>query len=298
MEEPPTGDDDLLVPTDVRVLILAFEFNDLDLGVEIQNVRTCFERLGYRVTNYMIPMVESSDFLQERLETFFNPQDGHEHDGHEVEAPRILHIIHYMGHAESIPTTRGPALKLVSHNIPDKPALLCETILNVWNNTHVDEVAGIFDILRERRNPFQPVATIPWKQIRDMAMRTCIDTLFILDCSDAGVAAVTPEEDEEDEEDEETPRNESRKELIGAGGWGLDTRDRMSQALCRALENELPAVGDDLSTHTLIRRMNNILYDWYAGDGTVRQAVHYLLKRTGRPKMVIPHLGHGDDVAD
>jgi len=150
MEEPPTGDDDLLVPTDVRVLILAFEFNDLDLGGEIQNVRTCFERLGYRVDDYMIPMVESSDVLQERLETFLNPQDGHEHDGHEAETPRILHIIHYMGHAGSIPTTRGPALELVSHNIPDNVALLWETILSVWNNAHVDGVAGIFNILRER----------------------------------------------------------------------------------------------------------------------------------------------------
>jgi len=140
-----------------------------------------------------------------------------------------------------------------------------------------------------------------------MAMRTDVDTLFILDCCDAGVAAVTPEEDqddeddeddEEDEEDEENPENQSRKELIGAGGWGLDTRDRMSQALCRALGDELQNFGDDLSTHTLIRKMNIILYEWYAGDGTVRQAVHYLLKRTGRPKMVIPHLGHGGDVAD
>ena len=145
------NDDDLEIPTEVKVLILTFAFNDLKLDDEITQTRTSFERLGYTVTDYRIPMVETHQVLGE-LETFLtddaNPQDGqelkaqeHEAEEHEaqereaqeVERRRTLHIFYYLGHAGAITTNQGPELELaryVFHSKDDtlslrSPNLVC-----------------------------------------------------------------------------------------------------------------------------------------------------------------------------
>jgi hypothetical protein len=113
------------------------------------------------------------------------------------------------------------------------------------------------------------------------------DVLVILDCCDAGLAAACSQE-----RYDQGPPATTRKELIGACGWGVDAGYHMSPALSKVIEEGFPRAESSMSTPTLIRRMNNLLAkklkDGKTGQPT--QGVHYLLQRNSEDKMILPNL--------
>jgi hypothetical protein len=113
------------------------------------------------------------------------------------------------------------------------------------------------------------------------------DTLVILDCCEAGLAAAeviriegAQQEQGGGDDKPENSRGDNpapRKELIGACGWGNFTRSKMSPAMCNILKEELQP-GSSISTFTLVNFMNSDLVEKYKGDRNVSQAVHYMLR--------------------
>lgn len=123
-------------------------------------------------------------------------------------------------------------------------------------------------------------------------MHAKCDTLIILDCCDAGLAAVSaPQQGRWGSGGSifsQEPVGRYRKELIGACSWGTTTQDRMSIAMCEALSSLKG--GGTLSVATLVRYMNNeLLRVWVDSDMEehVPQAVHYLLARTMRNRIIL-----------
>jgi len=151
-------------------------------------------------------------------------------------------------------------------------------------------------------NRFQSVARVPWEDIRVEIMAAKCHTLVILDCCNAGLAAINTQEDdgldeadnseEDDAQDADDGKEQDydhqyRKELIGACAWGKSTRSRMSPAMCKVLKEGLPCADASMSTFTLARRMNNYLINWFDGSGSVPQAVHYVLRKTSATKLAL-----------
>jgi hypothetical protein len=151
-------------------------------------------------------------------------------------------------------------------------------------------------------------------------MRAPGDTLIILDCCEAGLAAaeaIHTEEALENAGDENNTEDSAsnqevlqleqkveeemqktvgqnanskvapdhnllpRKELIGACGWGNETMNHMSPAMCKTL-SALQS-RSSISTFTLVNSMNSRLVSNYKGNRYVPQAVHYVLRDTRRP---------------
>jgi hypothetical protein len=137
---------------------------------------------------------------------------------------------------------------------------------------------------------FQPIARIAWRDISGIIIDAHCDTLVILDCCNAGLAAV------EDLSGFGTDDlwHEYRKELVGACGWGLKTQNWMSPAMSEAMR-DIP--NGAMSMSTIVRRMNNILAQRYlrsrsGGDDEdyedhVPQAVHFVLRRTERDRIIL-----------
>jgi hypothetical protein len=71
----------------VKVLLLTFMFNDLNLAKETNDVRKTFDSLGYEVVPYEIEMENSKEKLCSKLEEFLNDENG-----------SGLRIIYYHGH--------------------------------------------------------------------------------------------------------------------------------------------------------------------------------------------------------
>ena len=118
------------------------------------------------------------------------------------------------------------------------------------------------------------------------------DTLIILDCCEAGLAAagaIHTEEAFENAGDENNTDDSAshqevllpRKELIGACGWGNETMNHMSPAMCKTL-SALKG-RSSISTFTLVNSMNSRLVSDYKKERYVPQAVHYVLRDTRRP---------------
>jgi hypothetical protein len=76
---------EIFKPTKVKVLLVTFRFNDLDLEDETEDLRRCFESLGYDVDEHNI---RSLPGLKEKLENFL----------YEPPPSTSLHIIYYHGH--------------------------------------------------------------------------------------------------------------------------------------------------------------------------------------------------------
>lgn len=136
---------------------------------------------------------------------------------------------------------------------------------------------------------FQPVAEIRWKEISNQIMQAKFDTLMILDCCNAGLAAASSQVGEALNDPEQSPETVTnyRKELIGASSWGTDTKDRMSPALWNSLYNAIREGFLSISTPSLVRRMNNWLVTEIYGMYSPAQAVHYILKRNDSDKMIL-----------
>ncbi|EUC32005.1 hypothetical protein COCCADRAFT_6178 [Bipolaris zeicola 26-R-13] len=288
----------------VEVLLLTFKYTDLDLRRETGDVWAAFVSLDYTVTVYEIQMTESLEKLQVALDKFLKKGNN-----------ETLLIIYYHGHGGLAERNR---FALHSHNYPESTHELWSTMLNLFKNNMIpNDVNGY---LRDRNDPYQPIAQICWTDISgDIMMAEC-DTLVILDCCNAGLAAVTSTEDEDDQDDgsdsedihnedndsadgrdnnadrknnstDDANHLEARKELIGACGWGVGTTNHMSPAMCTVFEDHLRTPGSNMSTFRLVHEMNRILVRKYicppAGKepADIPQAVHYVLRHQQRESM-------------
>ena len=118
------------------------------------------------------------------------------------------------------------------------------------------------------------------------------DTLVILDCCDAGMAAVTSQR-ASGLNDKQQSRTSYRKELIGACGWKTETKNHMSLALRDAIRTGLEEEHSSISTSTLVRLMNNFLVTRLREKPP--QAVHYILQRNSKDKMILPRLPESEE---
>ncbi|KAF2803055.1 uncharacterized protein BDZ99DRAFT_526801 [Mytilinidion resinicola] len=273
----------------VKVMLFTFEFSELSLKNETRNVTRAFESLGYEVLLRQIKMDNALDNVKEQLKEFLNPQND------------TLFIVHYNGHGG---ITENNMLSLVSHNYPDNVEDLWRMIHRNWGK-HGDQ-EGLTTILRNEKDPFQPIAEVHWSDISPTIMDAECDTLVILDCCNAGLAAVSSQnvhaldggKKRNAKLDEYEKENPYRKELIGACGWDIDTRNHMSSALFKVMKVEFPAPRfSTMSTPTLVRRMNYSLVQHIGERRSPPQAVHYILQRNGKDKMTLPRLnGHIVDI--
>lgn len=141
----------------------------------------------------------------------------------------------------------------------------------------------------DRIKRFRPVAEIRWTDISSQIMQAEFDTLMILDCCNAGLAAASSQEEEalNDPGQPTETVTRYRKELIGASSWGTDTDDRMSPALLKSLDDARREGFSSISTPSLVRRMNNCLVREIGGTDSPAQAVHYILQRNNADKMIL-----------
>lgn len=137
-------------------------------------------------------------------------------------------------------------------------------------------------------------------------MRANCDTLVILDCCNAGLAAITDimlnqNLDAEVMRGCPDPSSPYRKELLAACSWSNNTWDRMSPSLCKVLTEAEDLWKDaggqrrHISVSTLVRLMNNELareHRVLCGGrlDEVPQAVHYVLRRSKRRPITLEKL--------
>ncbi|KAF3908512.1 hypothetical protein ABW21_db0205676 [Orbilia brochopaga] len=137
---------------------------------------------------------------------------------------------------------------------------------------------------RKKRTP--KVAVINWRDIEGEIMSVPCDTLIILDCCEAGLAAINLARLELED------ASDFRKEMIGACGWDTSTLNHMSPSLWQSLDDSVHEDFGSISTSSLVRRMNiRILRstDWDEDpDNKPPQAVHYVLQRNVGGKMILP----------
>ncbi|OAL17685.1 hypothetical protein AYO22_11400 [Fonsecaea multimorphosa] len=134
---------------------------------------------------------------------------------------------------------------------------------------------------------------VHWKDLSSLIMDAQFDTLVILDCCDAGLAALSSRKDRKAQEKKyKEPADKEKmnycKELVGACSWANTTENHMSPALCLALEH-YKRPGNSISMATLVRYMNDKLGDEYIKGNPVPQAVHYVLGPTKRRKIFLQH---------
>ncbi|KAF3765779.1 hypothetical protein M406DRAFT_356050 [Cryphonectria parasitica EP155] len=279
----------------VRVLLLTFEFNDLYLDQETQDVQAAFERLNYDVESYNIPMLRSQRCVQKRVASFLQEGD-----------MDTLTIIYYHGHGAFDDGKDWCGFKLISHQVPDqsKTISLRDIIRTLWDGLNVDDPRTRARI-RETYQNYQRIASVRWEDIQDDIIDAECDTLTILDCCGAGLAAVSNLEEvvEQKSKWQRLQRLQfqvedghefhgTRNELIAASTWAESTPG-MASAMIEALEWNLEREGSMASAPTIIRNMNNILAAEYVSDWrrnapyAMPQAVHYILRRTLRPKILL-----------
>ncbi|EGX44795.1 hypothetical protein AOL_s00176g77 [Orbilia oligospora ATCC 24927] len=235
----------------VNVLLLTFDYNDLGLEKESAGVKNAFQRLGYSVTPYQMPMKNTWPKVKRKLNGFLRTRENRYE----------LRIIYYHGHGSTVkyPNTNYPRLLLSSHNTPKK------------DNPEYPPIV--------RRKP-PPIVKLFWHDIAKEIEKAECDTLAILDCCLSGAAATT-----EKEEEEEDVFGDYRREMITATCWDGITSDQMSPAMWTVLNKSLLKKGDSISIATLVRKMNNSLVRIGAS-----QAHHCTLQRNELGKMVLPRL--------
>ncbi|TGJ64006.1 hypothetical protein EYR41_010089 [Orbilia oligospora] len=236
----------------VNVLLLTFDYNDLSLERESAGVKNAFQRLGYSVTSYQMPMKNTWPQVKRKLKDFLRALDENRYE---------LRIIYYHGHGSTVtdPNTNYPRLLLSSHNTPEK------------DNPNYPPMA---------RRKLPPIVRLLWRDIAKEIEEAECDTLAILDCCLSGAAATT-----EEEEEEEDVFGDYRREMITATCWDGITSDQMSPAMWTVLNKSLLKKGDSISIATLVRKMNNSLVRIGAS-----QAHHCTLQRNELGKMVLPRL--------
>ncbi|OAG35450.1 hypothetical protein AYO21_10400 [Fonsecaea monophora] len=277
--EARKGAQEMFWPERVKVLLLTFDFNDLDLHKQTKKIHGDFESLGYEVQDYNINMSDPLSGLKTHLSEFLvKPDPSHP----------TLHIIYYHGHGGIVDTNK---LQLFSHNIP-KESELGKELYNLGrkvskalesNESGMIVPSQLRVVVEDTR--FRPIARVKWEQIQKTIMDAETHTIIILNCREAVLASVTSQENEKSSQ-----KSAYRKELIGACGWGLSTRNDMSEAMCTIFKNLDKKKDDTMSAITLVSRMNHHMVKSFGGAGTVPQAVHYLLERSAVDSIRLPRL--------
>ncbi|KIX92371.1 uncharacterized protein Z520_11979 [Fonsecaea multimorphosa CBS 102226] len=279
-----------------EVLLLTFSFTDLDeiksnntksndwtfksLKDETAGVKKAFEDWKYAVDSFDIPMEDSTKKLKDKLGRFLEKRTDR--------TKETLLVVYYHGHGGEI--GKG-SFGFTSHNYPRNIGTLWETMLDIFETqTDFEKVSGY---LRSKESYFQKEAKVHWKDLSSLIMDAQFDTLVILDCCDAGLAALSSRKDRKAQEKKyKEPADKEKmnycKELVGACSWANTTENHMSPALCLALEH-YKRPGNSISMATLVRYMNDKLGDEYIKGNPVPQAVHYVLGPTKRRKIFLQH---------
>ncbi|KAF3153689.1 hypothetical protein TWF751_004533 [Orbilia oligospora] len=205
----------------VRVLILFFEYNDLNIKPETTQFKATCESLGYEVTVYEIKMKDSWEYLENELKELFP-----------IRAEKTeLRIIYYDGHGG---INDDSSLTLASHT---------------FSKSMQEMVNALPQSVRDQSDALQDIAEVNWRDIVNMVNAMECDTLAILDCCDAGAGATTTSLAEEDEQ-----VIGYRKELIGACGWRAEARYHMTPTLCSVLRKWGIGEAAPQAVHYLLRR--------------------------------------------
>ncbi|KAK3987540.1 hypothetical protein QBC44DRAFT_400226 [Cladorrhinum sp. PSN332] len=274
----------------VHVLLIKFKYEDLQLENEMNKLESTYSSLGYSVSKYEIGMKDDwrAKKVKKRLGRFLKRAYKTARTG--AGQGNVLSVIHYSGHGGCEREWKG--FYLSSHNWPTDAESVMRAISTVWRDRGV---SGFEEALRRNRNPFQPVAGVYWSDLSPTIMKAECDTLVILDCCCAGLATVSSQHPGALGDNMETVSN-YRKELIGACGWFVDTYGDMSDALCSSLQRGLPNSNRTILTHTLVRLTNNRLVQLFntrCRGEEPPQAVHYLLQRNNKNKMILPRFERG-----
>lgn len=139
---------------------------------------------------------------------------------------------------------------------------------------------------------FQPRVKVPWGEINKRILEAPCNTLTILDCENADLAALIPNS-------RDLPKG-FQKELIVARNWGDKIDHHMSQSLAKALTKTAPqlkTLGGKISVSALVRLMNESsrVDDEHGGNAerrasqrvNVPQAVHHVLADPDLPPLVL-----------
>ncbi|KAH0829545.1 hypothetical protein FOPE_10595 [Fonsecaea pedrosoi] len=265
-------------PERVKVLLLTFDFNDLDLHKQTKKIHGDFESLGYEVQDYNINMSDPLSGLKTHLSEFLvKPDPSHP----------TLHIIYYHGHGGIVDTNK---LQLFSHNIP-KESELGKELYNLGrkvskalesNESGMIVPSQLRVVLEDTR--FRPIARVKWEQIQKTIMDAETHTIIILNCREAVLASVTGQENEKSYRE-----SAYHKELIGACGLGSTTPKYMSEAMCTTFKG-LDKKNEPMTTLDLVHGMNHHMVKSLGGTGKVPQAVYYLLGRSTMNNICLPRL--------
>ena len=135
------------------------------------------------------------------------------------------------------------------------------------------------------------------------------DSLIILDCCSAGLAAAT-EQHMNKLTKEDFRFSPFKKELIGACGWTATTSDQMSSAMCEIMNKRVNKMNmklrkdvknehgiRNMSTSTFVHAMNNLIMQKYVKNGlstkeAPAQAVHYVLSRSRKGELFLEDMKH------
>ncbi|KAI0596335.1 hypothetical protein F4775DRAFT_594387 [Biscogniauxia sp. FL1348] len=256
----------------VQVLVVLFQFTgNPRIEDEAGAVEVAFRQLGYHVERYSIGMDFTAVQLQERLHNFFPRRSS-----------TTLAIVYYIGYS----VNNGNNLDLSSHNRPNDVGHLLDTVGSIWNvrrNWHGSD-SDLNDVLRTQGSRFQTVAKIAWNSISQNIMRAACDTIVILDCQHASLAATSLRDNNQQVDN-------YRKEFIGANGWREEIGTHISPALIGILGSAFPPPTSSISTFDLVRRMNIRMLETEVENGqNPARCMHYLFQRNSLSEVSLPNL--------
>ncbi|OAG06431.1 uncharacterized protein CC84DRAFT_1176427 [Paraphaeosphaeria sporulosa] len=198
----------------------------LKLGKETKLVRAVFKALGYTVKVVAIEMTESHEEARENITAVLN-----KFLAKSPQSDNLLQVFHYHGHGlhGGWASSRSRKYKLTYVKATTLPAVVGK---NKWSCS--DKLLRLLNRMATKMLLMKPSRCIGIER----------------HCCEAGFAMLNNEGTR--------PTNTSRKEVIGACVWAINTQDQMSPALCKVLGG-IRKKSQDMSTDTIIQKMNKIL---------------------------------------
>ncbi|KAK0609685.1 hypothetical protein B0T17DRAFT_501389, partial [Bombardia bombarda] len=249
----------------VYVLILTWSFHDLkeasytaptggkytSLEDETKRLRGTFERRGYSVYEFDIPMQRSTESLRQQLKNFCL-----------LARDDTLLIVYYHGHGS---LDDDNELMFSSHEHPANVALSKTAAAELYEAMITGEACHAhgrstqYRELVKKYERYRPVSTVEWEAIRPIVLSASSDMLLILDCCAAGGATATasgrragggssiasstfsPSSLHFTNWKPPTPaQRKYTKHLFAACGFESSTTDDMTAAMCHVLDTWTP----------------------------------------------------------
>ncbi|KAI1412856.1 hypothetical protein F5Y13DRAFT_199362 [Hypoxylon sp. FL1857] len=238
-----------------HILILQFAYHDFPEMPEITNqIQAAFQRIGFEVTDFRIPMRNPLYHLENKLAQFLKSGDRN-----------TVLMIYYGGHGYVDNYGRG--LMWQSHNVNAKfraaPAHVAWRHIRKYIVAAERNVGIILDCCSAGAAVIPSIAERAGPQ-------------------GAGTTAAARGL----EYNKLQPRRGYQKEVIAAAGWGVETTGGTSKALCSVLNNWDLDQEDSLSVETLHERMVHFL----AREGQDSQPVRWREMNTIDGRVRIPHI--------